>query len=212
MREIAPRWLVQSTVDVRQLTPANIFDSHAATLFTQLRNDQAFDYAVVDLADGKQWLTSRLYIFAIMLERLRGLRCFVFLETTTQGRKQFLGIATPNNVRWALARRYPWLEHSFSAASAQVLLADIVSINGAIDPHQASFLVQTFIQQPDVQTASHPAPDNVEQWVQLGSKQLWEHAQWLDGPRLERDLSEALKESYVVKTASSELTTEEVVC
>ncbi len=39
------------------------------------------DYIVVDLEVGKKWLTSRLFIFTLLLKRLRGLRCVVFLGT-----------------------------------------------------------------------------------------------------------------------------------
>lgn len=106
-------WLWTSThyggrFDLRKITPASeliVFTSDSFDIFWQFKDDETFDYAVIDLGKGQEWLTSRLYIFAIMLERMRGLRCFVFLETKDEIDQRFLGIASPREVRWALARR-----------------------------------------------------------------------------------------------------------
>jgi hypothetical protein len=61
--------------------------------------DEAFDYAVFDLGDGRKWLTSRLFVFATMLERMRGIRCCVFLESSGVVEKRFVATASPNAVR-----------------------------------------------------------------------------------------------------------------
>jgi len=54
----------------------------------------------------------------------------------------FVGIALPGEVRWALARKYPWLEKHF--IEAQVELKEqlqIQSKQGALMPVTASYLV-----------------------------------------------------------------------
>lgn len=72
--EIKPTWSGPLLSDVRQPTAAAEFDSRAMALFEQFEDETAYDYAVVDLGVGNQWLTSRLFIFAVVLERMRGLQ------------------------------------------------------------------------------------------------------------------------------------------
>jgi hypothetical protein len=83
-------------------------------------NGTAYDYAVFDLGDGRNWLTSRLFIFAMMLERMSEIRCCVFLESSGAVEKQFVCTASPNAVRWALAQQYSWLEVAYAQVYAQV--------------------------------------------------------------------------------------------
>jgi hypothetical protein len=186
--EFTPKWSAPSLSDVRQLSPADEFSSQATSLLDRLRNDSASDYAVIDLGGGQQWLTSRLFIFAVLLERMRGLRCFVFVETTGETRRRFIGLAAPEGVRWGLARRYPWLEKAFASAYSQLPNFQIQSNHGALESWQAIQLVQKFLKeiQKDV-----PESDPQE-WTSLGTQPLWEHAKWLDGSRLERVLHDFL--------------------
>ncbi|HEX3472429.1 MAG TPA: hypothetical protein VHT28_14710 [Silvibacterium sp.] len=125
--EFTSTWSAPQLSDVRQLTPANEFSSQATALLDQIRNDYGSDYAVVDLGTGQQWLTSRLFIFAILLRRMRD--------------------------------------------------------HGALDSWQATQLVQGFLKQ--IQQVAPPLTDAAE-WVSIPTQQLWEHAKWLDGSRLER--------------------------
>lgn len=67
------------------------------------------DYLVIDLRDGLAWLTSRLYLFAVVLPPVLALRCFVFVGTRDLVPRYFLGLASPESVARALERRYPWL-------------------------------------------------------------------------------------------------------
>ena len=60
--------------DLGQLTQASYFLSGGSDLLEQIRSAEPYDYAVFDLKGGRGWLTSRLFIFATMLERMRGLR------------------------------------------------------------------------------------------------------------------------------------------
>ena len=95
------------------------FTSDRSELPKLLSGDGDYDYAVFDLGDGWRWLTSRLFIFATMLERMRGLRCCVFFESSGRVSKRFLGTAEPAAVRWAFAHRYPWLNPAFADAYAK---------------------------------------------------------------------------------------------
>lgn len=54
------------SVAVNQLAPAGEFQSTAGALFEQVLSEVASDYAVVNLGRGQQWLTSRLFIYAVV--------------------------------------------------------------------------------------------------------------------------------------------------
>jgi hypothetical protein len=51
------------------------------------------DYVVVDLGTGDQWMTSRLYILAFLLDRALGVRCMVFVRTQDGTGQLFSGLA-----------------------------------------------------------------------------------------------------------------------
>jgi hypothetical protein len=112
------RWLSgRPAVDLRHPVPsAAITDSTRAEFSAQLRDRTPAEYARVDLGHGQEWLTSRLYFMAIVLQRLRGLGAFVFLEALETSH-HFVGWALLEEVRWALARRFPRLERAFVEAS-----------------------------------------------------------------------------------------------
>lgn len=118
--EFTPTWSGPYLSDVRQLSPAEEFSSGAAALFEQFQREGGSDYAVIDLSTGQQWLTSRLFIFAIMLERMRGLRCFVFVEDKGNVRRRLIGTASPQHIRWGLARRHSYLETAFAKACSEM--------------------------------------------------------------------------------------------
>ena len=90
--------------DLGQLTQASYFLSGGPDLLEQISSAEPYDYAIFDLKGGRGWLTSRLFIFATMLERMRGLRCCVFIDSSGTVAGSFVGAAAPSAVRWALAR------------------------------------------------------------------------------------------------------------
>jgi hypothetical protein len=111
-----PTWSFPG-LDLRFAPGNKITTSGGSSLFQQFKGNEPLDYALFDIGDGKKWLTSRLFIFAIMLERMRGLRCLVFVETTSDVQQRFLGIASPSEIRWKLAMLNPWLEPALARAS-----------------------------------------------------------------------------------------------
>ena len=78
------------------------------------------DYIVIDLGSeaSPRWLTSRLYLLALLITLINKPLCLVFVETASGVRKRFVGLSSPDRVRWALARSYPWLESAAAAACA----------------------------------------------------------------------------------------------
>ena len=203
--ELSSTWTAGSA-DVRQLTSAHVFDSASTSLFNELLLPGLADYAVVDLGKGKKWLTSRLFIFALVLGRVRGLRAFVFVETSRVTRKRFLGIATPSEVHRALGAHYPWLEEAQQKAAAaqyntptsDVALAsrfsDLPPILGS-EQYRISPFVNAFVS--NIQRTSAPPPAQSSSHLEIGtSPQTWERTNWIDGERLERDLSDCLSYSF----------------
>jgi hypothetical protein len=206
MPEFKATWSVGSD-DVRKLSPATVFDSAAQSLFNQIADSTASDYAIIDLGKEKHWLTSRLYIFAVMLERMRNLECLVFLETQGDTRRRFLGVASPSQVRWALAQRYPWLEAAFAEAYSEVspkppntAFPYILSAQGGLQTYTANDLARHFIEK--IQQNVAPTTD-AHEWVTLEQQLLWEHAAWLDGDRRQRDLADILQMPWVLDSVDT---------
>ena len=208
-------------IDLRQRASAmQVNDSTAGTFIDQLRDPAAADYAIVDLGGGDQWLTSRLYIMAVVFARMKGVCAFVFLGQSGAGRR-YLGWADPNRIRWALARRYPWLEAAYAAAYAQAAgtlnaNAVVTSPTGRLgythnpaDPGPSVELLRTFLRHiqwppeagapaPVVPLLATPPLADAPDWVLINeSTQTREHAMWLSATLLEDILGEQLSFSYV---------------
>ena len=88
---------------VREPLAAVNYASYKENIRAAMLVPSQVDAVVIDLTT--RWLTSRLFFSAVLLERMRGLRCFVFVETGDSKGMKFLGSAAPSRVRWALARR-----------------------------------------------------------------------------------------------------------
>ena len=203
----APTWTL-GMADLRQLSAAaQINDSAAGTLLTEISDPAAADYAVIDLGEGHEWLTSRLYFFAVLLSRMRALRSFVFVSSRGQVRQRFVGVAEPESVRWSLAKNYPWLEMAFAQAYAGIANAPatiapanvpfIISPHGALEPYKAGPIIHLFL--GAIQTNT-PTTDSSE-WVHFSQngQDMAERATWLDERRMESDLGSSLmRDSWLV--------------
>jgi len=159
--------------DIRTATsPATISDSSRAML-EQVQSATPADFAVIAIGEGREWLTTRLYIAAVMMQRMRGVRVFVFVEHSATTDRRLVAVASIRQLRWALARRYPWLEAAWIRALVGVFptvympnapplppgaqwLPDprfflmtqqlITSDAGAFEPSQARQLVGSFLE------------------------------------------------------------------
>jgi hypothetical protein len=193
------------------------------TLKNQFADPSHFNHIVIDLGDGKTWLNSRLYLFAVMLKQMNGLQCFLFLHTKNNVQEQFLGIATADEVRWALANRYPWLEVAFARAYATAFTdtpQDMPRasthwdpLTGRLDVNIASKIASTFLGNLQLPVVLSPNAESEPQlplgkepgeWVFLrpqrtGDPTVWERAVWLDAGVLKRILGKALQEqAYII--------------
>jgi hypothetical protein len=168
--------------------------SGIASLFAQIDPSGLSDFAVINLGEGRNWLTSRLFLFAVLLRRMRRLRAFVFVETRDGISDQFLGIAEPAFVRWRLARAYPWLEAALARAYGRIDGLTIRSDAGALDPNSAGLLVENFMNQPEIRSRRR---EDSEEWLQL-IPEASEHAVWINRTLLDRLFDLAPARSSVV--------------
>jgi len=198
-----PDWTGSPTaLDLRHnATAIQVNDSTARTFLSQLTDEGTGDYAEINLGMGQEWLTSRLFIMAIVFAKMKGIKCFVFVETTASVRKRFVGWAEPETIRWALAKRYPWLELAFAQAYATVSSqrgAVVVSRGGRIgypyapaDPGAGIELLKEFllgVQQPFPVAA---VPPGVDEWVVIdAASNIGEHARWIGAEELEQVLGD----------------------
>jgi hypothetical protein len=205
-----------TSVEFPDPTDTNLTDSSALAFVAQLTEGGTGDYAEVDLGRGGEWLTSRLYIMANLFPRTRGVKVFVFLETVGEVRKRFVGWANPAQLRWALARRYPWLETAYADAYSTVLkYSQVVSSEGRLgspgfrsDPGPSLHLLHQFL--ASIQSPPQPSPvlspgspaigasGAPPEWVVVSPESnTFEHAQWITGELLEDLLGPDLTVSAV---------------
>lgn len=159
--ETTPPWRGIGGDDVRGLVPANrVVDSYFGTLRQSLLVPGTADFFVVDLkSDGREeWLTSRLYLFAYVLSRLKGVRTIVFTATRGDVAGSFLGIAEPEEILPALAAAEPWLrEARLQVEAKQVgwLPSPVLTLLPA-DPFGSA-----------AGTPATAIPDDIDEWWQL---------------------------------------------
>jgi hypothetical protein len=189
--------------DVRQLSPTKVFDSGSQELFKQLAAPRQADYAIIDLGEGKKWLSSRLYIFALILGRVSGLKSFVFVETRNGVTRSLVGSASPLLIGKSLAKRYPWLESAFNIVYASIApdpktsntpyeLKELADEN----PWQISELVKKYI--AEIQQQVEPNLDSRDEWESFGDPiHTWERTSWLEGRHIEELLGSDLCTSSI---------------
>jgi hypothetical protein len=210
----APEWSGSAgALDLRHTAMAfQVNDSTARTFMTQLTEESTADYAIVNLGTGEEWLTTRLYIMAIIFAQMKGVEAFVFLETMGSTRKRYIGWAKPENIRWALAKHYSWLEHAFADAYSAILSqhhqpqALIVSNEGRLgygysprDPGASIELLKEYLQR--VQSTSPPPLPPVAgsgEWILLDpATNTYEHAAWINSEKLEEILGNDLNTANI---------------
>ena len=175
--------------ELRDTTQAAISDSSMA-LYAQVQDTSPADFAVIDLGVGDEWITSRLYIAAALLERMRGLRAIVFVESRGALPGYLLAVAPAAIVRWSLAGRYPWLELAYAQAIMQAMQEAgqldpktfapgdslVTTDHGTLGGARATTVTRAFLSSIQDWTAN-PAPSRTDEWVQLNGYR--ERAEWV---------------------------------
>jgi hypothetical protein len=198
--------------DLRSAAPA-LADSAASTMFEQLAAEDPAPHLLVDLGEGREWLSSRLYLFAVMLASMRRTRTLVFVETLNGLRGRFVGLATTVQVHYALARTYPWLEADYANAYATATTnwrsqsapqnrePFVLDHYGRLSQGVAQPIVSLFLTNIKIR----PPAGNVlpAEWLDetVNGVPLNEHAHWLKGSDVERILGAALERwAYITET------------
>ena len=152
--KFSPNWIADGALDLRQKAEAMMVnDSAAGNFSSQLKEGGMADYVIVNLGEGEEWLTSRLYILAIIFQKMKGIKGVVFLETTDRIRNHFVGWAEPQKIRWTFAQQFPWLETAYADAYFNTIsTANVVSSEGKLgyshelnNPYPSISLLQNFL-------------------------------------------------------------------
>jgi hypothetical protein len=182
--EFPPQLAAQFVSDVSSTAPSNFeppaisATSAINSLLNQIMEAAYADYALIDLGTGRNWLTSRLFFFAFLLQRIRPVKTFVFVESRGKVAKRYVGMRSPDAVRWVLAAQYPALEQAFAKAYAELSNLRIISESGGLERDSASKLLENFFYDSRVRAMDHG--EDEDNWVQLGPDR-WEYAHWING-------------------------------
>jgi hypothetical protein len=90
----------------------------------------------VDLGDGKAWLSSRLFILAALIPRVRPIQRIVFVRDPA---KLFLGECPPTSLAQALAEKYPELKKKYIVSNTSAPLF------GPVAPNEARQVLEQFL-------------------------------------------------------------------
>lgn len=178
------------------------YTSYAQSIVQAAIVPSRLDALYIDVARQPGWLTSRLFFMVALLERMRGLRSVVFVESNESGATRFVGLATPGVVRWLLARLYPWLDEAFAVAYAQLSDGDPdllryrpTSSSGALGVDAVSHLLTPYLQK--LQKNQEHDPGHGE-WTRLNAAPItWERAIYVRRAEIENLLGEDLKRPTV---------------
>jgi hypothetical protein len=198
--------------EIRQLQ-AGLVPQSGSTSLTELVNELQsggqHDYVVIDFGSESKprWLTSRLYLLCFLITLINRQLCIVFVETIGTVRKKFIGTASPDQVRWAFAYKYGWLESATAGAYANqaanppagILFYPTPANQFAPSTNYYWTMIPNVIQQFLMAIRSVAAPSDAEksEWVSLDKQQTYEHAKWLNGARIESVLGSALSTAHI---------------
>jgi hypothetical protein len=139
---------------LRNPVASEMFRSGGPDLAAQLLRADKIDYAQIDLRDGRSWLASRLYIFADLLRRQRGLRCIVFVERGGTPGGRFIGLADPADVILAMNSRFGWFKEALGGAYGFATPVSQILTSEGLNPTLAQQVATNFLSHPDIQWTS----------------------------------------------------------
>jgi hypothetical protein len=204
----APTWTpTDSTLDMRKsMSGVEVNNSSVQHFISQFTDPTPADYVVVDLSEGHEWLTSRLYIFSMLMKRSKGISVFVFVKTLGNRTRRLVGWSDPDAIRWALARRYPLLEQAYADAYTQLFPppddAHIVSAAGMLgtkEGERSPELIVSALQGFLVRVQKPEKPEGEEtHWEEISAQETtYEYASWLTADGIEDLLGDQLNREYI---------------
>jgi hypothetical protein len=195
--------------DLRNQPGVPIERSGKETLLAQIKQGGNRDFAIFDLGKGKNWLSTRLFLFTIVLADLFSLRRIIFLYTKGDVSNYYLGTAEPKDIRSAFSKVYPWLDDAFADAYIETWkhlsnnqVTSKNSIFGSINDVNANFIIHGFLKKVQVKTdniTSEKLSINLDSWTNLKDER-WEHGEWMTHNKLEDILDGALDKSSILES------------
>jgi hypothetical protein len=191
---LSPALSLGATVESLRQVP--VTESGIAPIVAGVIKSGTADYLVVNIGNnGDEWLTSRLFLLAAILERNHAVRCLVFLD----GDNHFVGAATARDIRRSIGSKYLEYESAFASAYGS-LPGDQTIFRRGLNETLINHLSRSFLIHNLVVRTQLPDPDNG--WVKLqhrgGSPPTWEFADWVTAANLKELLGLQLSTGIVV--------------
>jgi hypothetical protein len=167
----------------------------SGSLFQAIADTSNADYVTVNLESGQAWLTSRLFILAALIPRVRPIKRIVFLSGSSD---DFVGHASTAAVLEALARKYPWLAGAYVQAHVHCATSKLdiqTPLFGLLSPQQAGSIMTQYL-------LNVRGPVATEEWVNLGS--YIEHAAWITPALVQQDLGRMLEVNAVKRDPAAD--------
>ena len=209
-------WSDPNIPESSKMTGGEVYSTTFMTLFERIGADRPWDYLIADVKDGRFWFVSRIFIFTVFLQAMRGLKCVVFVQSSGENCRRLIGISSSEAVRAALGQEFPWMEKALKNALSKHAP---YFLGPTLPPSAAGVIISTFIEELDMRLRCNPddmiktanncqIPENQRptdpikpnEWVRLGDKDIWEHTQWLDLGI--RQVSEAVTKSFYERDSS----------
>jgi hypothetical protein len=174
-------------VVVDYLAKAPVSWSVMGSIAKSIRDAAQADYLIIDIggAENPKYLTSRLYIFAATIERIRPTRCFAFVGGRENESNFFVGAASPPEVRHTLGTRFPWYEKALVAAFGTLAASPEQpneSFRGGLSDELIDRLLEGFIANPEIaRVPTGVGAVRPPGWVELArdGQVTHEHAEWI---------------------------------
>lgn len=181
---------------VESLRKVAVSESGIAPIVAGVVKSGSADYLVVNIGnDGDDWLTSRLFLLAAILERSRAVKCVVFLDKA----ERFVGAATARDIRSSIGAHYLAYEAAFTSAYGPLPL-DQNMFRSGLNEKLINRLSNGFLKNNLVSRTNLPAPDIG--WVRLqhegGLPPTWEFADWVTAASLKDLLGQDLLTQSIV--------------
>jgi hypothetical protein len=161
-------------------------------------------------ASDPGWLRTRLYLLTVLIQSRGGVSCIVFTERRREGSERFIGVASTDDLRWALARQYPWLELAYARAYSKMVpespsdVSGSLSTAGLLGANVGEFLLRY------VDEVRRPVrPEEGPGWVQLPGR--WEQGGWVTSKQLAIMLGDRLSTSQAKITTNDEALAQQLI-
>ena len=197
--------LAMSTEALQQ---AVVQESGTRLMIEGITKSAAADYVLIALgADSdRAWLTSRLFLLSVLIDRNRVVRSIVF----TGERGNFIGAASPRDVRAALGARFPEYERALLAAyGSAAYLGPGEFRNGDLSEVALTSIATGFLMNDSISVFQEPLLPHTG-WVYLdrsakpgAGPSTWELAEYATAGGLRTLLGDRLATGSVVGTARS---------